>query len=80
MITYLLFVHLPLNECHSEARSLYLGNFDGTIPLGFDVVRSNDDAFFAILIYNIAVVTHMIGLSESESCPLIMLGKAMSFY
>jgi hypothetical protein len=80
MITHLLFVHLPLNECHSEARSLYLGNFDGIIPLGFDVVRSNDDAFFAILIYNIAVVTHMIGLSESESCPLIMLGKAMSFY
>jgi hypothetical protein len=73
------FVHLPLDEQNETTSASSIGVFDGIIPPGSNLIRSLE-ALGAVLIYNLAVVTHVIGLMDSENAILFIVDKAFSLY
>jgi hypothetical protein len=68
------FVHLQ-----SSIISPQNGFFDGILPLSHDTVESIE-SFISAVIYNLAVVSHAIGLSRSEDCQSVLFGKTMHLY
>jgi hypothetical protein len=73
------FLHFPSNETHSTITSRYIGFFDGIVPLSNDVIYSIE-SLVAVLIYNLAVVTHSIGLCKSNDCQSFLFDKTRQLY
>jgi hypothetical protein len=73
------FMHFQSNDIHSTITFPQIGFFDGLVPLSNKAIDSID-FLGAVLIYNLAVTTHVTALSKSDDFQSLIFDKALHLY